>query len=73
MFGSKDKPDQPATPQTSQDGSKPEKKGLFGWGRRKNETTEAEAPPPVTPQNSEEAAREAAQSLFSGMCVYVCA
>jgi len=67
MFGSKDKPDQPATPKTSQDGSKPEKKGLFGWGRRKNETTEAEAPPPVTPQNSEEAAREAAQSLFSGL------
>lgn len=67
MFGSKDKPDQPATPKVSQDGSKPEKKSLFGWGRRKNESAESEAPPPVTPQNSDEAAREAAQSLFAGL------
>lgn len=67
MFGSKDKPDQPTTPKVSQDGGKPEKKGLFGWGRRKNESAESEAPPPVTPQNTDEAAREAAQSLFSGL------
>lgn len=67
MFGSKDKSDQPTTPKVSQDGSKPEKKGLFGWGRRKNESAESEVPPPVTPQNTDEAAREAAQSLFSGL------
>jgi fused signal recognition particle receptor len=69
MFGSKDKSEQSATPKAAEDGNKPEKKGLFGWGRRKNENTEAEsaAPPEALPQNSDEAAREVAQSLFSGL------
>lgn len=69
MFGSKDKPERPATSSDQQDKNKPEKKGLFGWGKRKSDDTETDtdALPPATPQSSDQAAREAAQSLFSGL------
>jgi fused signal recognition particle receptor len=69
MFGSRDKPEKPAIPQDQQDKNKPEKKGLFGWGKRKNEDPETDTVnlPPATAQDSDQAAREAAQSLFSGL------
>ncbi|WP_373184454.1 signal recognition particle-docking protein FtsY [Halopseudomonas sp.] len=83
MFGSKDKSDRPATAKDQPEASKSEKKGLFGWGRRKTEDTDNQAPvqstpeptpesaprsaPESTTQSSDEAARAAAESLFSGL------
>jgi fused signal recognition particle receptor len=69
MFGSRDKPEKPAIPQNQQDKNKPEKKGLFGWGKRKNEDPETDTVslPPATAQGNDQAAREAAQSLFAGL------
>ncbi len=70
MFGSKDKPQDTDT----QDNSKAEKKGLFGWARRKDKPADApaqtDAPAPLsgdlnTIEGREAAAREAAASLFS--------
>ncbi|MEO1817548.1 signal recognition particle-docking protein FtsY [Pseudomonas sp.] len=70
MFGSKDKPQDTDT----QDNSKAEKKGLFGWARRKDKPADApaqtDAPAPLsgdlnTIGGREAAAREAAASLFS--------
>ncbi|UJJ30047.1 signal recognition particle-docking protein FtsY [Halopseudomonas maritima] len=70
MFGSKDKPQDA----DSQDNSKTEKKGLFGWARRKDKpadtAAQADAPAPLsgdlnTIEGREAAAREAAASLFS--------
>jgi fused signal recognition particle receptor len=69
MFGSRDKPEKPAIPQNQQDKNKPEKKGLFGWGKRKNEDPETDTVslPPATAQDTDQAAREAAQSLFADL------
>ncbi len=70
MFGSKDKPQDA----DSQDNSKTEKKGLFGWARRKDKPADtpaqSDAPAPLsgdlnTIEGREAAAREAAASLFS--------
>ncbi|MEL0168887.1 MAG: signal recognition particle-docking protein FtsY [Pseudomonadaceae bacterium] len=70
MFGSKDKPQNPE----AQNETKPEKKGLFGWARRREEPAQSEpqadAPAPLsgdlnTVEGREAAAREAAASLFS--------
>ena len=70
MFGSKDKPQNP----DAKTSAKPEKKGLFGWARRREEPAPAEpqadAPAPLTGdlntvEGREAAAREAAASLFS--------
>ena len=70
MFGSKDKPQNPEAQNTT----KPEKKGLFGWARRREEPApsepQADAPAPLsgdlnTVEGREAAAREAAASLFS--------
>ena len=75
MFGSKDKPESPEN-NAAEPAAKPEKKGLFGWARRKEapETPAADsaqdAPAPLSQQLDsvearEQAAREAAASLFS--------
>ncbi len=75
MFGSKDKPESPEN-KAAEPAAKPEKKGLFGWARRKEapETpaadTAQDAPAPLSQQLDsvearEQAAREAAASLFS--------
>lgn len=61
MFGSKDKPEHPEAPKKEQEQAKPEKKGLFGWGRRKQEDT------PEAPVSHDQAARDAAESLFAGL------
>tara|TARA_R110000822_G_scaffold33952_17_gene96559 strand:- start:117 stop:1268 length:1152 start_codon:yes stop_codon:yes gene_type:complete len=61
MFGSKDKPEHPEAPKKEQEQAKPEKKGLFGWGRRKREDT------PEAPVSHDQAARDAAESLFAGL------
>ncbi|MFN3582004.1 MAG: signal recognition particle-docking protein FtsY [Pseudomonas sp.] len=63
MFGSKDKPEHPQTPETAEEKAKAEKKGLFGWGRKKSQEPE-QAP---AESSHEQAARDAAQSLFSGL------
>ena len=52
MFGSKDKPQDTDT----QDNSKAEKKGLFGWARRKDKPADApaqaDAPAPLSGEHS---------------------
>ncbi|MEH6689184.1 MAG: signal recognition particle-docking protein FtsY [Halopseudomonas sabulinigri] len=75
MFGSKDKPESPEN-NPADSANKPEKKGLFGWARRKETPTNEpvdltqDAPAPLSQQLDsvearEQAAREAAASLFS--------
>jgi len=75
MFGSKDKPESPEN-NAADSAAKPEKKGLFGWARRKETPAsepvepERDAPAPLSQQLDsvearEQAAREAAASLFS--------
>ena len=72
MFGSKDKPESPEN-KAADSAAKPEKKGLFGWARRKEAPApepEQDAPAPLSQQLDsvearEQAAREAAASLFS--------
>ena len=46
MFGSKDKSDKPEQPSQIEP-AKPEKRGLFGWARRKSEPAAPAAPEPV--------------------------
>ncbi|PKM29479.1 MAG: signal recognition particle-docking protein FtsY [Gammaproteobacteria bacterium HGW-Gammaproteobacteria-11] len=70
MFGSKDKPEQPANSEKSEDKSAAEKKGLFGWAKRKPSEQPGN---PVENQGqnqgvaADQAAREAAESLFAGL------
>ena len=70
MFGSKDKPEQPANSAKSEDKSAAEKKGLFGWAKRKP-SEQANSPVEQPGQNqglaADQAAREAAESLFAGL------
>ena len=75
MFGSKDKPEHPEAPKSAQDKAKAEKKGLFGWGRRKQEEAPSapastEQPPAGADQalaSHDQAAKDAAASLFAGL------
>ncbi|QIB50199.1 signal recognition particle-docking protein FtsY [Pseudomonas sp. OIL-1] len=47
MFGSKDKSDKPDSKRPENEASKPEKRGLFGWARRKSEPAPPAASEPV--------------------------
>ncbi|QJD59601.1 signal recognition particle-docking protein FtsY [Pseudomonas sp. gcc21] len=63
MFGSKDKSDKPDSKRSENEASKPEKRGLFGWARRKSEPAPPAASEPVVEPVETPAERPAEQPV----------